>query len=558
VSVVGNTYTDCHATGVGCGFADHVTDYALVRNTMGASTAITGNVDCNTLLDVNDALVDGNTCFGMTDGLDNGTNSIGEAPPARGGHHPLQRRIGRQAAVGGIPACQLRRGHVEGVRRPSSRRGSIYKNVVHPNAAGVLARCFNLYDGQVTQELAYNTCADNSADYGSMLWIDGQSNNQSWVEKDVSVRWNLWETTGTPAAAPVIMDNNVNGLTTACPLTATCPFVKNYFSFGAGSAPCVGYGPTDGTQTTYTCSTLATFNSAFSAYGVTGNIFGDAQLVNPSNPATLPNLVPRPGSPLMTRAIAFVGRPRASGDTIGVTCGKAGTDPRDYPRSDALLRSATTTARTAGRGRTGPSAESRLLRYLVDNCGVREVTGEPRRPSRSASYSVASNAMVHVPWSGTAPDLGALEFVAAGATPTPTFTPGLTPVAPDPTLTATATLTPTPTATATPTRTPTPTPTVTTTLTRTPTPTVTPLPTATLTASPSPAVPTTTVSTTPTPTFTSAAATVTPTRTATPTAAPSRLAAESAAAAGRSWAPRCRLLLRYAPAVAAVLCNPAP
>ena len=72
------------------------------------------------------------------------------------------------------------------------------------------------------------------------------------------------------------------------------------------------------------------------------------------------------------------------------------------------------------------------------------------------------------PFAGSAPDMGALEFLSPPPAPTPTPTPTATPVPP-----------PTPTPTATPTATPVPTPTATPTATPVPPPPSTPTPTAT-------------------------------------------------------------------------------
>lgn len=118
-------------------------------------------------------------------------------------------------------------------------------------------------------------------------------------------------------------------------------------------------------------------------------------------------------------------------------------------------------------------------------------------------------------------DIGAFEFGATAATPTPTRTATRTPT---PTVTATATRTATPTATSTATRTATPTATATRTATPTNGPTASSSPTATRTATPLGATPTATRTTTPLPTATgtssvtaTTAATPSATRTATPT-----------------------------------------
>lgn len=138
----------------------------------------------------------------------------------------------------------------------------------------------------------------------------------------------------------------------------------------------------------------------------------------------------------------------------------------------------------------------------------------------------------------SSPQIG--RYALAGAAPTPTAT-----VTPTPSVTPTPTVTVTPTKTATPTATATATP--------TPTVTVTPgLPTATATRTPTPTV---------TPTFTPAGGQATPTVTVTPTITPAP--SPIGGAAGPGCAPFTAkslesAILRFAPALAAQLCFPAP
>lgn len=482
-TVIRNNYTSCTGAGTGCSFIDGADNFALVHNTMGTTNTYSANTDCNTLLDVNDGLVDGNTCFGMPDGLDNGTNTLGD-----GVLQGPRRTITRYNDVFGThcAGCSASRGITAAANcggngtskscpvTDLSASNTTYKNVVHPDAAGQLSRCFNFYSGIVLADFAYNTCANPVAGYGSQMWIDGQSANQSWVEKDISLRWNVFESSSTNGSAPVIMDNNTNGLSTACPLTNTCPFVKNLFAFveRGSSGSCVGYGPTDGAQTTFTCGNMAGFTSAFSAYGVTGNLWGDPGFVNRSARATLANLAPTAGSTVIDAGGAFCTTTASASNatTVSVTCsGKAGTDPRDYFPDPTRYYALTNDDCKGGGTRAGgvEALNPGCYDIQIQGCGVREVVSQTSSSITftPACTSVASGAMVHVPWSGAAPDLGGIEFVATVLTPTPT-----------PTVTPTATRTATPTVTVTPTATVTPTPTVTTTATPTPTTSPTPAP----------------------------------------------------------------------------------
>src|SRR5262249_14801667 len=75
-----STLVNCPASDTGCTYLDSSANLAEVGNSFGPVGA-SGNYDCNTVLDVNTGLVDGNWCITTADGFDEGMHS---AAPLQG------------------------------------------------------------------------------------------------------------------------------------------------------------------------------------------------------------------------------------------------------------------------------------------------------------------------------------------------------------------------------------------------------------------------------------------------------------------------------------------
>jgi len=112
-----------------------------------------------------------------------------------------------------------------------------------------------------------------------------------------------------------------------------------------------------------------------------------------------------------------------SGTTVSVSCIGASTDPRHYfPQPGDYYDLNNSDCRGHG-VRTADAINSGCFDVQIEGaCGVRQITSMTTNSITfsGASCSWTTGAKVHVPWSGSAPDVGALEF-ESGAPQPPTL-----------------------------------------------------------------------------------------------------------------------------------------
>src|SRR5262249_20335683 len=113
-----------------------------------------------------------------------------------------------------------------------------------------------------------------------------------------------------------------------------------------------------------------------------------------------------------------------SGNTVSVTCAAPINDARYY-FADPTAFYALANSDCKGRGtRVSDGVDPGCYDIQVQGaCGVRTL---PAVAANSVTFGGApcswnSGAMVHIPWSGSAPDIGALEFGGAASVPAPSL-----------------------------------------------------------------------------------------------------------------------------------------
>ncbi len=106
-----------------------------------------------------------------------------------------------------------------------------------------------------------------------------------------------------------------------------------------------------------------------------------------------------------------------SGNTVNVTCSGLTTDPRFYfPQPSDYYDLSNDECKGKGT-RVGDSANPGCYDIeIAGACGVRQITSMTATSITfsGASCSWASGAMVHIPWEGNAPDVGAMEGFSSG------------------------------------------------------------------------------------------------------------------------------------------------
>jgi hypothetical protein len=448
LTLLENTITNCPANSAsGCCWLNEVANLAIVGNAFGPVYSA-GNYDCATLIGVNTGLVDGNTCHDTSDGFDIGMNTTTKLDRVIVRYNDVYgNNTGRAFPISGGDADL---GHISG-------HNSVYKNVAHPSAR---SPCFEAYGGADGIDIWYNTCfAASDAAYGDALWLE--TNFDGWVE-NIGVKFNIFDTVSTAPLEPLVLD--VGDVThRACPATGPCPFVQNgiWMAERGPAAACVHWNPSDQPLQTYTCEQFeTTFNTDHPEMG--GNFRADPHFVDRAQPQVLSNLeLTAASTHYIDQGDSFChARGAGSGNSIAVLCHGEVSDPRYYfPDPSNFYGVANADCR--GKGvRAAEAIDSGCFDVQIAGaCGVRQVVAvSPEAITFSGdSCSWEDGAMVHVPWSGSAPDIGALESpFDTGPTNTPTITPTVTAT---PTVTPTETSTDTPTATGTPSPTSPPTPT---------------------------------------------------------------------------------------------------
>jgi hypothetical protein len=404
ITLINNTITNCE---VGCNFVNEPTNIAIVGNTFGP-VGSTGNNDCNTIVGVNTGLIDGNSCHDTSDGFDNGMNTSTQ----------LDRMIVRYNDVYGINTGRAY--PISGnVPPPGEITGHniLYKNVSRQTDGGP---CFEAYGGADGIDIWYNTClAPPKTSYGGALWL--QTTFDLWTQ-NIGVKYNLFDTKSVNELEPIVMDAGPNTLA-ACPPGAPCPFVKNgiWAAERGGAATCVHWEPADQQVTFYTCDEFATrFNTDFP--NNRDNFRADPSLVDRSHPEVLTNMQ------LTAASTAYIDQGNSfchasadgSGNMIPVTCDGEINDPRYYFPDPANFY-ALGNSDCIGKGvRAADGVSSGCYDVQIQGaCGVRQIAAvSPNSITVLGDPCAWTNgAMVHVPWNGAAPDVGALEFGARPAGP---------------------------------------------------------------------------------------------------------------------------------------------
>jgi hypothetical protein len=286
-------------------------------------------------------------------------------------------------------------------------------------------RCVELYSGAAEFLVAYNTCfAHSGAAWGDGLWLQAQYGDVALVEK-IATKWNIFDSKST-AANPQIVLSTGSTTSAACPSGRGCPFVGNGLFMGerGANAWCVYWDTSDAAVQQFTCSQWATtFNSL---PGNSGNFRADPRFVDRGAPTVLANLkLTSASAGYLDAGGSFCTASAAgSGNTINVTCGPYTTDPRYYFAEPAAFYGLTNND-CKGRGtRPADAINSGCFDIQIAGaCGVREVTGMTATSITfgGSSCTWSSGAMVHVPWSGSAPDLGALEYSGSAGPAAPTL-----------------------------------------------------------------------------------------------------------------------------------------
>jgi hypothetical protein len=403
VTVLGNTISNCPASGSGCSWINEVSKIAIVGNAFGPVPG-DGNYDCTTLVGVQKALVDGNSCHDTFDGFDDGMNS----------NRKLTRVIVRYNEVYGNNTGRAFPISGNGASR-SNRTGHnvFYKNVAHALASGP---CFQPYGGADGIDIWYNTCfAPSTAGWGGLIWL--QTNYGGDWDENIGVKYNIFDTTSVSAYAPLVLDR---GTTTvkACPARARCPFVKNgiWMPERGGSAGCVYWHPSDGALQTYTCDQFGTsFNTDHQQ--MSDNFRANPYFVDRTQPQILDNLrLTAASTRFIDAGDSFChARTASRGNRIRVTCSGKVNDARYYfPDPADFYGLANSDCKGKGvRAADGVDPGCYDIQ-IQGECGTRQVLAVHGRSITfsGAPCSWVQGAMVHLPWNGAAPDVGALELAS--------------------------------------------------------------------------------------------------------------------------------------------------
>jgi hypothetical protein len=413
VTLKHSTLSNCPAADTGCTYMDTTTNLAEVGNTFGP-VAASGNFDCNTMLGVAAGLLDGNTCTGSADGFDEGMHDATR----------LSNVIVRYNRVSGVSSRAF---PLSGDRKDSGThtgQNIFYKNVAHPSASGQTGRALELYEGAEGIDVWYNTFfASNTAGWGDVLWLNARGDYSSYVVRSIKLRYNAFDTKSTSGSALIVLDQDA-ATVSGCPAAAPCPLSGNalWMQERGGAAACMHWDPSDQVLAAFTCDQFGTLlNGAVHQANVRANPF----FVDRTRPDTLANLK------LTAASVGHIDRGQsfcratssASGNVIPVTCAGVSTDPRHYfPDPARFYDLADDDCR--GRGvRAADGVDTGCYSVQIQGaCGIRQISAMSATSITigGAPCAWTNGAMVHVPWNGAAPDLGALEL-AATAPPPPTL-----------------------------------------------------------------------------------------------------------------------------------------
>jgi hypothetical protein len=412
VTLKHSTLSNCPASDTGCTYMDSSANLAEVGNQFGP-VGNDGNYDCNTVLDVDTGLIDGNTCTGSADGFDEGMHTAA----------PLRNMIVRSNVVIGASSRAF---PLSGDRHDSGKdtgANILYKNLAQPNASGGMGRCLELYEGANGIDLWYNTCfGSTQAGYGDLLWLNPRGDYSNFAVQNIRVRYSVFDTTSTSSNPPLVLDQDGSTIV-GCPSGAPCPLTKNAVWMGerGGGGACVHWDPSDQPLADFSCQE---FGASFNSNGRSGNFRADPHFSNRGAPSVLANLrLTAASAGYLDAGGAFCRTTSAgSGTTIPVVCDGVSTDPRHYfPDPANFYQLANDDCRGQGT-RAADAADAGCFDVQIEGgCGVRQIAAMAATSLSVSGAACAWNAgaMVHVPWSGAAPDLGALEAPAAAASRPP-------------------------------------------------------------------------------------------------------------------------------------------
>lgn len=396
-----NKVINCPGVSTGCTYIRGVKNLAIVNNEFGPVVS-TGNYDCNTIIGAQNALIDGNTCHDSADGFDQGMDSSGIL---------LDRVITRYNRVYGTLTARAFpiSGQYEGVDSPNrflTGKNTIYKNVVQTSGGS----CVQPYGGAQDILIGYNTCL-NTGGYGSGVWL--QSEYDYWIQR-IYTRFNIFDTMTKNWNPPLILGSVVK-TTKACPPDAPCPFVANGLWMG-GMAPedvAVQWAPSSGGAGKISYYTYKDWDESWNQLPGNGaNSYLDPKFINKNTYQDLKSLGLTASSPYKDRADTLCWATTAGyGNTIPVTCGPPINDARYFfPSPEAFYRLNDADC-WAGGARAAYPPSGGCFSLQVQGCGPRRATAVQANSitvnGPACTWSVG--ARVHVPWSGSAPEVGALE-----------------------------------------------------------------------------------------------------------------------------------------------------
>src|SRR5262249_31420973 len=154
------------------------------------------------------------------------------------------------------------------------------------------------------------------------------------------------------------------------------------------------------------------FGASFNSNGNSGNFRADPHFVDRSTPGVAANLrLTAASAGYLDAGGAFCHTTSAgNGTTIPVTCDGVSADPRHYfPDPGNFYALANDDCKGKGT-RALDAVDSGCYDVQIEGaCGVRQVASLSATSISVSGAACAWNAgaMVHVPWSGTAPDIGA-------------------------------------------------------------------------------------------------------------------------------------------------------
>lgn len=395
VTLARSSLTNCPAGSTGCTYWRNVSHLAVVGNEFGP-VAGGGNYDCNTIIGTTIGLVDGNTCRDSVDGFDEGMDSAGVK---------LDRVVVRyNRVVGKVTGRAFPiSGQYDSTNTLVTGANSGYKNLAQIDQGS----CLQAYGGAQDLLLAHNTCVTTGG-YGSGIWLETEWDR--WVQR-VAVRYNLLDS---PVASwtPMVVLGSTASTVRACPADAPCPVVGNVIDARERSAdsPAVSWAPSAGGAGAVETYSLADWSTRWnSVAGNSGNRRTDAKVALRSGWQFDPrNLAPVAGSPLVDAAEPFCRATSAgTGTAVPVTCT---TDPRVlFPVAADFYRVAQNDCFYGTRA-IDPTGAG-CFDVQVEGCGRRRAT-----VASGSSVSLAgppcswkAGAIVHVPYEGAKPDIGALE-----------------------------------------------------------------------------------------------------------------------------------------------------